>query len=91
MRKLNLKKRVFTFSDGQVVYGYGYDSFIIGDEEAEIHQADDIPDELFFDAMRNSRLYDFDKEKQVLKRNKKSRRQDEPPPQISDTMRKRGN
>lgn len=79
-------KKIFTFSDGQIVLANGYDDIQITGLTVEQEDANHIPDQLFFDALKNNRLYDLKKTKtgvQIL-RNKKKRTADEPIPVITD-------
>lgn len=77
-----MMKKAFVFSD-QTVYAYGYDDFSIAGEQPEVVELNDVPDELFFDALTNPRLYALDKESRKVQRNKKKRTENDVPPGIT--------
>ena len=75
-------KKAFVFRD-QIVYANGFEDFSIAGEIPEQVELDDVPDEIFYDALVNPRLYTLDKDNGKVHRNKKKRTEKDVPPDIT--------
>lgn len=80
------QKKIFKLKDGQVIYTNNIESIHTGVGVEYIDDASHIPDELFFDALANPTLYDYDHKKKELHRNKTKRREQQAPPRFVRNM-----